>query len=348
MAIVRISKAILSVIMRLGFHAIAFAVSGFIGQSILYSKAWLTHYAAFDLSDLANAILVVSYLSLLLIFPYRSDRFSSKIGVIATLVALLWAPWQLVLCFGAFPAFFVQLVNRKSWCLGSTFVAIFLGIGLSVDDNLPQLFAQIMPGWYLGFLVFITLFGCYGNKFILINRLYDFVYNLPPKDQPTVVVNNKIDAVLETSVVTASNGPQIIKAEIQKHRDVLQQLIHYHKKLPYDLSRYLTHICEYSFKILDCMEKDPRDFEPGDRFLNRYLKATETIVNQFIELSQHSSTVPQINNLKQQLAQSLKDLANAFAAQHAKLLENDSTDLTVEVKLVDKLLKMEGFKNINE
>lgn len=331
-------------ITRLGFHAIAILVGIFIGRSILDSREWLAYGSRFDLNDISDAIMVASYLSLLLIFPHRSDRFSSKIGVFSALVALLWAPWQLVLCFGAFPAFLIQTVNQKTWRLGSVFAVVLLGVGLLWDQNLPRLFAQIMPSWYLGFLVIITLFGCYGNKILLINQLYDFVYNLPPKEKPTVVVSKPLESVLETSVVTASNGQQMIKAEIQKHRDVLQQLIHYHKKLPYDLSRHLTDICDYSFKILDSMERDPRDFEPGDRFLNRYLKASETIINQFIELSQHSSNVPQINELKGQLAQSLKDLANAFEIQHMKLLENDSSDLTVEVKLVDKLLKMEGFK----
>ena|GEM_PF-4716298 len=328
---------------RLGFHAIAFIVGMIVGGTVLSVEGGFG-YSGRALNDIIGGIITLTYLSLLILVPQKSDRFSSKIGLFSALVALSWAPWQFVLSVGAFPAFFIQCINRKKMPFSACFVMVLITLCLTVESSIPEILAKVIPDWYVGFLIGMTLFGCYGNKILLVNKLYDFVYNLPPREKSAIVVDKHIETVLESSVVTASNGQQIIKAEIQQHRDIIQKLIHYHKQLPYDLSRYLTAICEYSFKILNSMEKDPRDFEPGDRFLKRYLKATETILNQFIELSKHSNSVPQINALKEQLAQSLKDLADAFVTQHMKLLENDSTDLTVEVKLVDKLLKMEGFK----
>ncbi|GHU05852.1 hypothetical protein FACS1894205_6450 [Alphaproteobacteria bacterium] len=108
------------------------------------------------------------------------------------------------------------------------------------------------------------------------------------------------------------------------------------ENLPPDMKRSLENIRLSAASILDCMEKDERDLAPGERFLTRYIALVRTIVDNYPvgvdpDMSQNRSR------------ELLLRLEKAFADQHKRFLDNDLLSFNVEMNVLDKLLKMDGY-----
>lgn len=131
---------------------------------------------------------------------------------------------------------------------------------------------------------------------------------------------------------------------MESHKKVVLHLLQQGHKLPADMAANVIRICEYTKLILNSMETDPRDFTPGEKFLNRYLNGTKTIVDNCVALSVRTQSSPKMDEILAQSKATLEGLANAFVEQHHRLLENDAIDLATEVGVLERLLKMEGFK----
>ena len=105
--------------------------------------------------------------------------------------------------------------------------------------------------------------------------------------------------------------------------------------LPPDIRLPLENICVSAASILDCMDKDPRDVAPGERFLTRYLAAAHKVVDEYLNLDDALSSHHRSREL-------LSRLENAFADQYKNFKENDLFNFNVELNVLDKLLNMDG------
>lgn len=94
--------------------------------------------------------------------------------------------------------------------------------------------------------------------------------------------------------------------------------------------------------ILDSMAADPRDLEPGHRFLNRYFKAAHSVVDKHISLAREKVITPEIMEALARSEEMLTRLDAVFAKEHARLLENDVSDFSADLAVIDTLLKMDG------
>lgn len=94
--------------------------------------------------------------------------------------------------------------------------------------------------------------------------------------------------------------------------------------------------------ILACMVSDPRDLEPGHRFLNRYFKAAHTVVDKHIALAREKVITPDIADALAKSEETLTRLDEVFAKEHERLLQNDVTDFSADLAVIDTLLKMDG------
>ena len=95
-------------------------------------------------------------------------------------------------------------------------------------------------------------------------------------------------------------------------------------------------------RILHSMATDTRDLEPGHRFLNRYFKAAHAVVDQHVKLARVSVLSPEIREALSQSEETLKRLDVVFAKERARLLENDASDFSADLAVIDTLLKMDG------
>lgn len=114
--------------------------------------------------------------------------------------------------------------------------------------------------------------------------------------------------------------------------------------LPALLQSELEGVIDYAERILDCMQGDPNDVQPGSAFLDRYLTQVTTVVKRGLLLSGQLSTHGKTQEVEQQCLNALQALNSAFAQQHLRLLENDTLEFETDLTVLNSLLKTDGFK----
>jgi len=115
-------------------------------------------------------------------------------------------------------------------------------------------------------------------------------------------------------------------------------------KLPEPVKQALTDIITAARQIRHCMESDDRDSEPGRQFLQRYLPIVEKIVTKGQTLARQLEDAEKRQQSITEQLDALASLSLAFRQQHQKLLENDSDDLSIEIKALEKILKTDGYR----
>lgn len=140
--------------------------------------------------------------------------------------------------------------------------------------------------------------------------------------------------------IQQSTDPQALRmAEFAKSADALVDKA---RALPGELQGHIRGIRSATDDILTCMREDPSDVLPGDKFLSRYLKAAHSVVDEYVRLAPQSSAHEHIANALERSRDVLARLEQAFEHEHAQLLQNDTMNLTAELNVLDKLLKMDG------
>lgn len=114
--------------------------------------------------------------------------------------------------------------------------------------------------------------------------------------------------------------------------------------LPADVQPTVRAIAAVSEEILRCMAKDPRDLEPGRRFLKRYLGAAHSVADTHLRLARERVITPEMAEALARSGEMLTRLERAFSQEHSRLLQNDVSDFSADLKVLDTLLKMDGHE----
>lgn len=120
----------------------------------------------------------------------------------------------------------------------------------------------------------------------------------------------------------------------------LQQL----PPLPAEMQRELEGVIRYTERILECMEEDENDVQPGSAFLERYLPQVANVVKRGLALSGQLSLHGKTDEIEQQSVRALQALHSAFAQQHMYLLENDTLAFETDLTVLNSLLRSDGFR----
>lgn len=120
------------------------------------------------------------------------------------------------------------------------------------------------------------------------------------------------------------------------------ELQHKALALPEDLQVSVEAIALSGQNILLSMQQNPAEAQSGARFLNRYLPAAHKIVDDYSRLRREGRGHQEIEAVLGQVDEIIDRLGQAFQQEHISLLRNDAMQLNVELKLLDKLLKMDG------
>lgn len=122
-------------------------------------------------------------------------------------------------------------------------------------------------------------------------------------------------------------------------------------QLPEQLHPHIQGIYTSTLEMVNYLQSSPKGMRPASNFLDRYLKATHRVLDEFIRLNAKTGQAPnqmmQQNNaaLNQALTRSehlLSRLESAFASELAHLQQNDMISLSAELGVLDSLLKMDG------
>lgn len=144
----------------------------------------------------------------------------------------------------------------------------------------------------------------------------------------------------------AGSGPVILGKDpldtIAPHKISIASLRAKNAHLPQDVRKTVEGIALAANNILECMAADPRDLETGNRFLKRYLAAVHTVADKHARMSREQVITPEVIEALSKSGDMLARLESAFNKEHAHLLQNDATDLSAELNVLDTLLKMDG------
>ena len=104
-----------------------------------------------------------------------------------------------------------------------------------------------------------------------------------------------------------------------------------------EFCRRLEGITAIGKKILEEIERDPRDASRARRFLNLYLDSAEQVTRDY------ARTHREVNDpsLEQNFRQLLVEMETNFAEQHRKLLEHDVVALDVDIEVLRTRLERE-------
>ncbi|MEE2945697.1 MAG: 5-bromo-4-chloroindolyl phosphate hydrolysis family protein [Pseudomonadota bacterium] len=89
------------------------------------------------------------------------------------------------------------------------------------------------------------------------------------------------------------------------------------------------------------IEDDPRDLTSARKYLSVYLKGARDATAKFADVYSRN----QSEEARTGYAELLDDLEQNFAARTQKLLQNDHSDLTIEIDVLRERLQREGIRN---
>jgi hypothetical protein len=106
-----------------------------------------------------------------------------------------------------------------------------------------------------------------------------------------------------------------------------------------EFGQRLRRITAIGYRILEEIERDPRDASRARKFLNVYLDSAERVTVEYARSHRQLRNRPLEDNFRQLLI----DMETTFEAQHRRLLENDALALDVEIEVLNERLKREGL-----
>ena len=130
--------------------------------------------------------------------------------------------------------------------------------------------------------------------------------------------------------------------KIRIYRKSLEEFNSKIVRLPANVRPLAQSIAGSTGNILECMATDSRDIEPGHRFLNRYFKAAHSVVDSHLSLSREGVVTREMAEALDKSRETLARLDEVFAKEHTRLLQNDITDFSADLAVIDTLLKMDG------
>ncbi len=272
-------------------------------------------------SEYAFSKLALFYLSMLLIFPRKIRALPLTLALLTSLIASFWiilsGNWLLPLAWGAWQSallYILVIPNHYQQKLSNIVLACVIAF---IYHHL-----NFSPYYSFGFMVvfsILTLIGfALGKAFV---RMED-----------------------SASDASQSHPNPSKLTQTLYHEKAIRELSLLSHQLPDNLSAPIQNICQQATLILEHMNSDPRDWASGERFLSQYINAAYNIATQNKKLLNSGQSAAQSSQVIEHSHSLLQRLDHAFNQQRLQMFENDADDLTVELKVLDKILKMEGYK----
>ena len=104
----------------------------------------------------------------------------------------------------------------------------------------------------------------------------------------------------------------------------------------------IKEICTTGFEILEHLRKYPEDLKKAKPFLNYYLVTTEKIVNRYTELCSKKEKSEEVEKAIENVEAVLYSISETYKKQLNNLLEDDLLDLSVEISVLEKTMKLEA------
>lgn len=318
---------------RFAFHLKSFGIG--LATSALYAVFPLSIVDLPTYTTFSKVVVgMLTYFSLLLLFPINKNRNATALGLLAGLGSILAGVWALAPASAGLAAFIINAANRWKLSGGSIFAVIMVLVGLGSSGR-PLV--ELLPYWSMALFAGIVAFGIAKPKVVptFIDR---FLEKRKEKKQREI---EREKLLLEES---QPQDPVEIAINSKTHERLLQEINQLKSQLSVQMCESINTINEKTQAILQCMRDDQRDIAPGNKFLERYLPMIATSIDGFARLASHKVESAEFQQAQEQVTQTLAAMADAFSEMHQHLLNDNVDDLMIDLKVMNQLIKIEGHK----
>ena len=131
-------------------------------------------------------------------------------------------------------------------------------------------------------------------------------------------------------------------ARISAHEEAARQLLQSRTTLPPAIAAHVEIIASAAVGICQNMRNDPQDRPAGHKFLGRYLKVVQRVVDEHVRLAAKDADHADVAAALARSEEILARLGKAFQDERAGMLHNDAINYTAELNALEKLLTMRG------
>ena len=143
----------------------------------------------------------------------------------------------------------------------------------------------------------------------------------------------------DTEPVKNPDTEEIIRSSLQKLKQIRNNTVLIKNN---DSAAKIKEICTTGFEILEHLKKNPQDLKKAKPFLNYYLLTTEKIVKRYTELCSKKDKSSDIEKAIENVESVLYSINDTYKKQLNNLLEDDLLDLSVEISVLEKTMKLEA------
>jgi len=136
----------------------------------------------------------------------------------------------------------------------------------------------------------------------------------------------------------------LLKKTMKAGRDAINELKYYRNKIEDEkVKKKVEKIIDVVERIFSNFRDDPSDIRKAQQFLNYYLNSALKVLNRYVEFSGKQTTSQDVASTLRKIEELLGTIYESFESQLAKLMDNDVMDVSSEIEVLEKTLKMEGL-----
>ena len=113
-----------------------------------------------------------------------------------------------------------------------------------------------------------------------------------------------------------------------------------------DIKLYLNEISDTTTKIIESVQKDKKKIKRTEKFFTYYLPITVGIVGKYDEIENQKLSSKDAKKFFESAHESLKEINTSFKTILNNLYESDIENATVDMKVLNNILKSDGFNDI--
>ncbi|OCQ52251.1 5-bromo-4-chloroindolyl phosphate hydrolysis protein [Photorhabdus australis subsp. thailandensis] len=309
---------------RVLFHIKVFVLAFTLACVALFTP-WSFLTLPADNHHISSMILLSGYIGLLALYPPRPNRLATLAGWLVVVLSPLAGLWAVALSFGGVATLLITIIRQRKLEV-SRFPLLLIAALIIV--LLFRMDTHAIPVWFGIAFFAIVLIGAFIESWHHLRR------------QKALRRQQQIAARQQAEEQRRQDEAL---AEFAEYYEQLAQITSYKSGMTYEIQELVSQIEEKTQAIIGCMQADARDVTPGKLFLNRYLPMLVKSLERCISLKEHNANSAQFEEVRLLTYQGMREMSTAFSEMHQRLLDNDIDDLRVDLKVMNQLIRSQGF-----
>ena len=151
--------------------------------------------------------------------------------------------------------------------------------------------------------------------------------------------NNNIILSSSNNLYEILNEAKKINAEIYSIMNKVEDKI---------LIQNIKEIHDSATKIIDTISKNPGKLSQAETFFSYYLPVTLKLLKKYDEIENQRLISEESKKFMKSSAEMISKINSSFKSQLSSLYQSDMVDVDAEIKVLDNMLKTEGFGDVSD